>query len=151
MNKRIIYILILPVLFLLASCGNPQELEYQDVRNFRVEELSMTPQIGMDVQFYNPNKFGMSMKDGMIDVFINQKQIGTATLQRSYDVPAADTFLVPVSLKADLKSVVANSLTLLTNQTVMVELKGHVKAGRGVFVNVPINYKGEHKLNVSGF
>src|SRR5690606_19878547 len=120
-------------------CANPRDLEYQDVKNFRLLEVSMKPKVGMDVQFFNPNKFGMTMKDANIDLYINGLLVGNATLANTYNVPANDTFLLPVNLIADLGKVLPNALVILANNTMNVELKGSVKAGRGVFVNIPIN------------
>lgn len=135
----------------LTSCANPKDLVYQDVKNFRLLELSMSPKVGMDVQFYNPNTFGMTMKDADIDLYLNGKMVGKAKLAETYNVPANDTFLLPVNLTADLQQVLPNALAILANNTIDVELKGYVKAGRGVFVNIPINYKGKQELNVTGF
>lgn len=135
----------------LTSCANPKDLVYQDVKNFRLLEMSMSPKVGMDVQFYNPNTFGMTMKDADIDLYLNGKMVGKAKLAETYNVPANDTFLLPVNLTADLQQVLPNALAILANNTIDVELKGYVKAGRGVFVNIPINYKGKQELNVTGF
>lgn len=154
--KRIYYLsfvmmLAIAATVLVMSCANPRQLEYQDVKNFRINEISMNPKIGMDVQFYNPNTFGMTMKDANIDLYLNGKFAGNAKLATSYDVPGQDTFLLPVNLTADLKQILPNALAIIVNKKIDVELKGYVKAGRGVFVNVPINYKGEQELNVTGF
>lgn len=147
---KLLALLLLPVL-LLTSCANPKDLVYQDVKNFRLMELSMKPKVGMDVQFFNPNKFGMTMKDADIDLYLNGKLVGKAKLANTYNVPANDTFLLPVNLTADLQQILPNAMAILANNSVDVELKGYVKAGRGVFVNIPINYKGKQELNVTGF
>lgn len=133
---------------ILCSCSSPKELIYSDVKNFRVMEISMNPKVGLDVEFYNPNKSGMTLKDADIDLFINDKFVGKATLDDKYDVPALDTFLLPVVLKADLKNILPNALSLALNKEVKVGLKGSVKAGRGVFINIPINYEGMQTLNI---
>lgn len=144
---KLLALLLLPLL-LLTSCANPKDLVYQDVKNFRLMELSMKPKVGMDVQFFNPNKFGMTMKDADIDLYLNGKLVGKAKLADTYNVPANDTFLLPVNLTADLQQILPNAMAILANNSVDVELKGYVKAGRGVFVNIPINYKGKQELNV---
>src|SRR5688500_17111562 len=134
---KLLALLLLPVL-LLTSCANPKDLVYQDVKNFRLMELSMKPKVGMDVQFVNPNKYGMTMKDAEIDLYLNGKLAGKAKLADTYNVPANDTFLLPVNLTADLQQILPNAMAILANNSVDVELKGYVKAGRGVFVNIPI-------------
>ena len=132
----------------LAACANPRQLEYQDVKNFRLLELSMQPTVGMDVQFYNPNKYGMTLKDADINLYINNTLVGHAVMDEKFNVPAADTFLLPVKLITDLSGVFNNALSLMSNKEVTVKLQGSVKAGKGVLVRIPISYEGKKKLNV---
>ncbi len=133
---------------MVLSCSNPQDLQYLDVKHIKIKEISMTPEVELGVQFYNPNKSGMTMKDANIDLYINNEKVGKARLIESYDVPGLDTFILPVTMKTDLKSILPNALALLVNKEVEVQLKGTVKAGRGVFVPIPIRYKGKQKLDV---
>jgi Conserved secreted protein len=145
---RLFIVALLAVVAMIASCANPKDLVYQDVKNFHVMTLSLQPEVGMDIQFYNPNTKGVTLKSANIDVYINNNLIGKSNLQGSFAVPAADTFLLPVKLKADLRSLFKNAYSLLANRTVDVKLQGSVKAGKGVFVNIPIHYEGKQKLNV---
>lgn len=149
---RVVYTLLAVFgIAILASCANPKDLVYQDVKNFRVNSISLNPDIGMDVQFYNPNKFGMTMKDADVNLYINGELVGHATLEDSYKVQGLDTFLLPVNLKANLENILSNSIALMANKKVDVELKGSIKAGKGAFINIPINYKGKQELHVTGF
>ncbi|MEZ5017901.1 MAG: LEA type 2 family protein [Flavipsychrobacter sp.] len=146
---RIVYsILIVAALGMVMSCGNPKDLEYVDVKGMSIKEISMTPLVELEIAFYNPNKHGMTMKDADMDLYINDKKVGHAELMKSYDVPALDTFILPVRLNADMKAVLPNTLALLLNKEVDVELKGTVKAGRGVYIPIPIRYKGKQKLDI---
>jgi LEA14-like dessication related protein len=145
---RLFIVALLAVVAMIASCANPKDLVYQDVKNFHVITLSLQPEVSMDIQFFNPNTKGVTLKSANIDVYINDKLIGKTNLQGSFAVPAADTFLLPVKLKADLRSLFANAYSLLANRTVTVKLHGSVKAGKGVFVNIPIHYEGKQKLHV---
>lgn len=142
--KRFVYLGIM----ILASCASPKDLVYQDVKNFRVNKISANPEVGLDVQFFNPNSYGMTLKDANVDFYINHKLVGKATLEKTFNIQGNSTFLLPVNLTADLSSVMNNALALLANDSVLVTLKGNVKAGKGVFVNVPINYEGKKKLNL---
>lgn len=146
-SKTLNAIMVLSVV-LFAACASPKDLVYQDVKNFRVGKISMRPEVGMDVQFYNPNKYGMTLKDANVDLYINNKLAGHAMLDKKFHVPASSTFLLPVTLVADLKNILPNALTLLANEEVNIRLTGNVKAGKGVMVNIPINYEGKKKLNV---
>ena len=134
----------------LSSCANPRSLEYQDVRNFKLYELSLHPQIGMDIQLYNPNDYKMILKSADVKVYINDKLIGSTNLVKSFNVPANDTFLLPVKMTTDLSCIFSNALAVLANKEVTIRLDGFVKAGRRVFINVPIHYNGKQKLNIYG-
>jgi len=146
----------LTVLFLslltIVSCATQKEvrnLQYQEVKNFRLAKLDLDrPEVSMDVQFYNPNTFGLTLKDAKLDLYINNAFIGSASLTRSFSVPGMDTFLLPVTLVPDFKNVFPNALQLLFNKEVDVRIQGSVKAGKGLFITVPINYEGRQKLNV---
>lgn len=145
--------LSLLTIFLLTffSCATQKEvrnLQYQSVKNFRLAKLDLKPEVGMDVQFYNPNTFGLTLKDANLELYINNAHIGNAFISRSFDVPGQDTFLMPVTVAPDLKNVFPNALQLLFNKEVDVRIQGSVKAGRGIFITVPINYQGRQKLNV---
>ena len=143
---------ILAVLFvsgLLSSCTQPRQLVYQDVQNFRLANLNLErPALGMDLRFYNPNNFGLTLKDANINVYINNTFVGNASLTNTFDVPGLDTFLLPVTLTVDIKNIFPNALSILFNKEVELRLQGNVKAGKGLFVNVPINFQGRRKLNV---
>lgn len=137
------------LLLILASCTQPKQLEYKDVKNFRLRNISIEkPELGMDIEFYNPNDFGLSLKDANIDVFINNKFVGKANLTQSFDVPKLSNFLMPVALTPDIQGLFSNALLLAFNQPVDVQIKGSVKAGKGLFIPIPINYTGRVKLNV---
>ena len=149
MMKNLFYCLVAILIVGLASCSQPQQLVYQDVKNFRIGKLSLDqPEVGMDIQFYNPNNFGLTLKDATIDVYINNQFIGKAALSNTFEVPATNTFLMPVALTADLKNIFPNALQIIFNKEVDVRLQGNVRAGKGVFLNIPINYQGRQKLNV---
>lgn len=148
MKKLIYYVAILVIT--LSSCANPRSLEYQDVKNFKLYELSLHPQIGMDVQLYNPNNYSMELKRANIKVYINDKLIGYTDLVNSFDVPANDTFLLPVKMTTDLSGIFSNALAIMANKEVSIRLEGFIKAGRRVFINIPINYIGRQKLNIYG-
>jgi hypothetical protein len=151
MKRTVLFALLIFAGLNLISCGpTPQALTYQDVKNFRLFSLSLTPDVGMDIQFYNPNNFSLTLKDADINVLINEREIGRTTITNSFNVPATDTFLLPVKIKANLGNIFANAYSILSNKEVDVRLVGNVKAGKGIYLNIPINYRGRQRLNVLG-
>jgi LEA14-like dessication related protein len=104
------------------------------------------PQIGMDLQFFNPNAFSLSMKDADIDVFLNNNFVGKVTTDKTFEIPARDTFLLPSSLEVDMAKIIPNAIQALTRKSIDYKLHGSVKAGKGVFMKVPVDFSGQHKL-----
>ena len=149
MKKLLHFSVLLALIIGITSCSQPQQLVYQDVKNFRIGKLTLSqPEVGMDLQFYNPNNFGLTLKDANINVYVNNQLIGKAALSNTFSVPAMNTFLMPIALTADLKNIFPNALNIIFNKEVDLKLEGNVRAGKGVFVNIPINYQGRQKLNV---
>lgn len=150
MMKKLFYCsAVFALVISLLGCSQPQQLVYKDVKNFRIGKLTLDrPEVGMDLEFYNPNDFGLTLKDANIDVFVNNQFVGKAALTNTFSVPALNTFLMPIALTADLKNIFPNALNIIFNKEVDLKLQGSVKAGKGVFINIPINYQGRQKLNI---
>lgn len=145
-----------PLAFLLAlslmilSCSRPKELVYKDTRNFRVHKVGFqNTTLVMDLRYYNPNSFGMQLKDGDVDVYLNSSYLGKGRLDERTAVPPRDTFLIPVSVDVDMSRLFSNALTLLTQKDVDVKLEGTVKVGKGgVFMRLPIRYIGKQRIEI---
>ncbi len=135
----------------VVGCSQPKALVYQDLKNFRVQELNFQrATILLDLRLYNPNNYGLSLKNGDLDAYFNDKYLGKATLDERTAIPARDTFLLPVSVTADIRNIFSNALEVLTNGNgeVLVRLQGSVRAGKaGIFVGVPINYEGKQRIH----
>jgi len=141
-----VYFMIIGLLVLASTgCSQPQALVYQDLRNFRVHAANLQQAtVVLDLQFYNPNNYSL-------DAYFNDKYLGKATLDERTAIPARDTFLMPVSVTANLGDILTNVMELLTNgnQEVMVRLEGNVRAGKGgIFIGVPVRYKGLQHIHL---
>ena len=148
-----VYFMIIGLLVLASTgCSQPQALVYQDLRNFRVHAANLQQAtVVLDLQFYNPNNYSLSLKNGDLDAYFNGKYLGKATLDERTAIPARDTFLMPVSVTANLGDILTNVMELLTNgnQEVMVRLEGNVRAGKGgIFIGVPVRYKGLQHIHL---
>ena len=100
----------------------------------------------MDLRFYNPNRFGVDLKNGDIDAYLNNKYLGKALLDENVQMPARDTFRLPLTFQISLSDMVGQGLNMLNsnNQEVLIKMVGTVRAGKaGVFVPVPVYYEGK--------
>lgn len=142
---------LLFVLMTISCSRSFESLVYKDVRHIRLLDLSLKPEIGMDVQFYNPNPYPLSLKEAELNLYFNDKFVGTGTVSQPHSIPARDSFFLPVQLKSDLQGLFSQAYQLLSNQELNVEVKGHVKAGRGITIQVPIHYQGHQRVKIKGF
>lgn len=147
MRKKIGWIL-LPLL--AVACARPTGFNYLGVKNFKVVKFGLKEStVAVDAEFYNPNKYPVTMKGGTVDVFVNSNFFGKTTLDSSLEIPKKDTFLLPVILKVDMNNTVMGLIQTLSAGTdsVLIKLDGHAKIGRGgIFINYPIRYQGMQKI-----
>lgn len=136
----------------IISCAQPKPLVYRDLHNFRIQKIDLQQAtMVLDLQFYNPNNYGLSLKDGDIDGYFNNKYVGKASLAGRSNIPANDTFTIPVLLSTSLQNLVGNALELLAagDKVVMIRLQGSVRAGKGkIFFRVPVHYVGRQMIHL---
>lgn len=127
-----------------------RELQYLDVQDFRVQQADLQDAgILLNLRFYNPNSYRLTLKDGKMDAYFNDRFAAAAVLDERTAVPPLDTFLVPVTIHAPLDRIVVSALDLLTNNEIKVKLEGSIKAGRyGVFLKVPLHYEGKQRIGL---
>jgi LEA14-like dessication related protein len=139
---------LLPLL--AVACSKPTGLNYLGVKNFKVIKFGLKEStVGADVEFYNPNKYPVTMKGGSVDVYANNTFFGKTTLDSTIQIPKKDTFLLPVVLKVDMSSTAIGLIqTLAAGQdSIHIKLDGSAKIGRGgLFINYPIRYAGMQKI-----
>lgn len=135
-------------LFLIGGCSSPKEFEYQDYKNFHLENLDFaTSKVSLDLQYYNPNNFGLQLRRTDLDIFINNNFLGHSASDTLINIPRRDTFLLPIKFDVDMKNVFKNALNTLLGNEVTVKVTGKVKVGKAnVFMSMPVNYEGKHKF-----
>ena len=136
--------------FLAVSCAKPTGFNYLGIQNFKVVKFGLKEStVGADAEFYNPNKFPVTMKGGSVDVYVNDNFFGKTLLDSTISVPKKDTFLLPVILKVDMTASAMQLIQTLASgsDSVKIKLDGSAKIGRsGIFINYPIRYEGMQKI-----
>ena len=125
------------------SCSSPKALEYKTYHNFSIESLGFNNStMSLNLEYYNPNNFGMQLKNTDLDIFINGNLLGHSTTDTLINIPRRDTFLVPVKFNVDMRNAFKNAWNTLMGKEVLVRLSGKVRVGKGnVFMSFPINYE----------
>ena len=142
--------LIFNFLFLLiiAGCSSPKELEYQDYKNFHLQNLGYnSSRVTLDLQYYNPNNFGLQLRSTELDIYINNNFLGHSSSDTLINIPRRDTFLLPIKFDMDMKNVFKNAWNTMVGNEVTVKVTGKIKVGKAnVFMSMPVNYEGKHKF-----
>jgi LEA14-like dessication related protein len=123
---------------------------YAGVTNFKVGSLGLGESVvSADLKYFNPNNFKMKLKYGEMDIYVNNRFIGKTLLDTLTAIPANDSFLIPVSIKVDMKQIYSNALDILLLREAAIKLQGFAKLGKGgLYFNVPINYAGRQKIDI---
>jgi LEA14-like dessication related protein len=136
------------ILMLLISCSTPRELEYQDYKNFKMNGMGFTTsKVSMDLQYYNPNNFGLQLRKTELDIFVNNNFLGHSSSDTLINIPRRDTFLLPIKFDLDMKNAFKNAFNTMMGNEVTVKVTGRVKVGKAnVYMSMPVNYEGKHKF-----
>ncbi|HEX8356324.1 MAG TPA: LEA type 2 family protein, partial [Segetibacter sp.] len=105
--------------------------------------------VSMDLVYFNPNNYGVNLKNVNCDIFLDSSFVGKFVLDTMMRIPKNSEFTVPAKMDVDVKNIFKNSLNLLFNKDVKIAAKGSTKVGKGgLYVTIPFNYEGKHKLNL---
>src|SRR5215831_11909113 len=92
---------LLPLL--LAACAKPKDFDYLGISGFKVVNFGIKQStVSVNVKYYNPNKFPVTMKHADVDVYINNNYFGKTILDSTIHISAKDTFNLPVVLTVEM-------------------------------------------------
>src|SRR5688572_11025625 len=90
------YFFISFLILAFTSCSAPKALVYTDYKNFEIESFGFTnSQVKLDLEYFNPNSFGLQLKRTELDIFINNNFLGHSYSDTLINIPRRDTFLLP--------------------------------------------------------
>lgn len=148
--QRIIFLFVIILAF--AGCSSPKPLVYQDLSSVRIQNFNIEHAVIIaNLRFYNPNNYSLSLKNGNLDAYINDKYLGKASVDERVTVPASNSFVLPVSINIDMLHMLKDAFDLLSVQKndVLLRLQGTISAGKGgVYMRVPVNYEGKQKIQI---
>src|SRR5687767_9755556 len=149
MMKKTALWALLPLL--MAACAKPTGFDFLGIQHVKVLQFGLKEStVAVDVQYYNPNKFPVTMKKADVDVYVNDNFFGKTTFDSTLKIAGRDTFYLPVVLKVNMTTTVMQLIQTLGQgqQEVKVKLDGNARVGRGgIFINYPIKYEGMQKLS----
>src|SRR5215510_15759923 len=129
-------------ILLITACKKPQSFEYRGMQNLKVDSLGLeSSKISLELVYFNPNNFGVDLRNVNCDVYLNHNYLGKYVLDTTMHIAKRSEFIIPSSMHVDMKNVYKNALGSLFSSQVLVELKGSTRVGKsGIFITVPFDY-----------
>ncbi len=147
--KGLLLVTVLGLFF--SSCGKVEAPEFRKLNNFKVKKIDLQKaDLGFSVTYYNPNRFGVSVKEAAIDVFVDSVYLGKFIQEQEVDVVKRAEFSLPLKGSVSIAKALQLNLNDLTNRQVLVKANGEVKVGKaGIFITRPISYQGKHQVDLN--
>ena len=140
-------------LIILSSCGtsNLKQPEYRDIRNIRLLTLGpLQSTAGVDLVYYNPNKFGVQLETARGEIYIDSSYFGQFELDEKVQVKKRSEFILPATVKVDMISAIKNQRDLYKKKEALVRIQGTAVVRKAGFSKeVPISY--ERMENIERF
>ena len=132
-------------LILLTSCGtaNIKEPEYRDIRDVKVLEIGLLQSTaGIDLIYYNPNNFGVTLSEARGDVYVDNEYLGRFGLDEKVYVNKRSEFVVPALIKLDMIGAIKNQQDILKKKEVLVRIDGMARVKKaGISRDLPIRFE----------
>jgi LEA14-like dessication related protein len=141
---------LLFIILLLTACSEPQSFEFKGLQDIQLDKLTMGKnKIRANIKYYNPNAFSLVLKKIDCKVLLNNGNFTVLKLDTNFTIPPNKEFLIPAQLEFQMSDLVKNSMELLLNKPVKLNIKGNATLSKGIFTKtVPIEYETTQKLNL---
>ena len=134
----------------ILSCSSPKALEYKTYHNFSIQNLGFNSStIKLELEYYNPNNFGMQLRNSDLDIFIDGNLLGHSSFDTLITIPRRNTFTLPIKFDVDMQNIYKNAWSTLTGKEILVKLTGKLKIGKAnVFMSLPVNYESKETFSM---
>jgi len=131
---------------LLTACGsnsNVKEPEYRDIRDIHLVEAGiLNSTAGLDVVYFNPNNFGLTLSEARGDIYIDNEFLGRFELDHKVSVKRNSEFIVPALIKVDMISAIKNHRDLIKKKEALVRIEGSARVNKAGFSkDVPLKFE----------
>lgn len=142
MNRALFFALSLS---LLVSCRTARPPDYQGLSHFKIHSVGAGESVlRFHLDYVNPNAFGVTLKKGEFDVYVEGEYLGHARLENKIKVPARSAFSIPIRLTAASGPLLKHSLAILLNTPLQIKIEGMTRVGKaGIYKNYPVLFEGK--------
>lgn len=141
---------ILLLMFFVVACSSPKDFEFKGLQEIKIDKISMGKnKIQAKIKYYNPNNFSMVLKQIDCDILMNNQAFTKVHLDTNFVIPANAQFMLPAQMEFEMSVLVKNSMDILFNKPIKVNIKGNATLSKGIFTRtVPIAFETTQKLNL---
>jgi len=127
--KKFLFILSAFVLF--TGCATFQEPEFRGSEGVKMDKLDGKEiTLSAKVKVYNPNWYALKIKPSTVEVYLEDKLMGTVELTEKVKMKAKQESSLSLPLLATLEEgAMFTALRYATKEQVKVRIKGKVKGG----------------------
>lgn len=120
------------------------------MQNLKVDSIGLVnSKISLELVYFNPNNFGVDLRNVNCDIYINQNYMGRYMLDTLMHIAKRSEFIIPSSMNVDMKNVFKNAIDTFLSREVLVEIKGSTRVGKhGIFITVPFTYTAMEKFSI---
>jgi LEA14-like dessication related protein len=137
------------ILLQSAGCGSDiKELEYKGIQKTQIQTLSFNnAAIRVDLSYYNPNNFGLDVKETNLSIYLNDKFVALADQPEKTQIPKMANFSFPIVAHFDPLKILGPALASIVTKKNKMSIQGTAKIGKsGVYIKVPILIEEEVKI-----
>lgn len=125
------FLFILTAFVLLTGCATFQEPEFRGSEGVKMDKMDGKEiTLSANVKVYNPNWYALKIKPSTVDVYLEDKLMGTIELTKKVKMKAKQESSLSLPLLATLEDgAMFTALRYAKKDQVKVRIKGKVKGG----------------------
>ena len=136
---------------ILFACVPKEPVVFKGVKNIVVDiGNSGSPVLKADVNFFNPNKMKMKLKEINVEVIVDGVKSADVKHELDVVIGGQSDFSVPLVAQLTLKQNLLDAVvSLLGGKKYQVVFKGYIRVHvHGITVKIPVSQSQELKLNI---
>lgn len=130
-------LVVLYLLTSLTSCFTGKPVEYRKIQGLRPEKIGKESVLLLDVEFFNPNKWGCTLEGMTSEIRFDNRLLGSCELTQPVRIMSNSTQLWPCKLNVSLMQVVKSLPSglgiILGDQKVKANIKGTLHVKKWIF------------------
>lgn len=142
---------LLSIVCITLSCSQPKPFVFKGIESIKIEKASWGKNIfKANFVYENPNNFSLTLQKLEADIFINDKLFTHYKLDTIFIIPAEANFKLPATMQVELTDILKNSVDLIFNRPMKINVKGISTLSKGMFTKtIPIEFETNQKLNLA--